>query len=67
MSTLTSRKLAGAVTAIIANVVVVLVPAYLEVEVDLSVHLAAIASITGLGGYQVFAQKTIDGLDEIEV
>ena len=60
MKQLSSRKLAGAIAAMVGVVVVVLVPAYFDVVVELSVRLAAIASVTGLGGFQIMRQAEID-------
>ncbi len=65
MSKLTSRKLAGACAAMVANCAVVLIPGWVGFEVELPISLSAIASITGLGGYQVFTQSQIDGLEDI--
>ena len=60
MKQLSSRKLAGAVAAMLAVVALVLVPSYAEVVVDLPVQLAAIASVTGLGGFQILRQAVTD-------
>ena len=60
MKQLSSRKLAGAIAAMVGVVVVVLVPAYFDVVVELSVQLAAIASVAGLSGFQIMRQAEID-------
>ena len=60
MNPLSSRKLVGAIAAMVGVVVIVLVPSFFDVGVELSVQLAAIASVTGLGGFQILRQAYND-------
>ncbi len=61
MEHLTSRKLAGAVAAILAVVGITIGSAVVG-GVPLEVQLTAIAAVTGLGGYNITRQAQIDML-----
>lgn len=55
---MTSRKLAGAIAAILGIVGIVVIAAYQGAE--LSLTLTAVGAVAGLGGYQVMRQARID-------
>lgn len=59
MSHLNSRKLAGALAAMLAVVGIVIGSAVVG-GVPVEVELTAIAAVSGLGGYQIQRQARID-------
>lgn len=61
MKKLTSRKLAGAIAAMLCNLGVVLGAAAIG-DVDKDIVLSAMIAITGLGGYQMLRQGNIDDI-----